>query len=183
MPEHIVLVGMMGSGKTTVGRLVARRLGRPFVDVDDAVVRRAGLSVSELFAGQGEAAFRSLESQCLGDALGDPAGSGVADEAGGTVVAVGGGAVLDAANRARMARSGPVVWLRARPETLAERLGGGEGRPLLAESTRDAVSTLAALAADRAPLYEQVASVVIDVDGLSAEEVADRLCALAVVTP
>lgn len=176
---------MMGAGKSTVGRLVARRLGWAFVDLDSEVEQRAGMSVADVFAQRGEAGFRSLESECLAARLADGAGHdpGSAGHEGAhgaaTVVAVGGGAVLDAGNRARIAGAGTVVWLRARPGTLAARLGAGTGRPLLEGSGRGVVGRLAELAFDRGPLYEEVAGAVVDVDGLTDEEVADRLCALA----
>jgi shikimate kinase len=167
MAEHLVLVGMMGSGKTTVGRLVARRLGRRFVDVDDEVAGAAGAPVPELIARDGVEAFRALESACLARCLA---------EAQDSVVAVGGGAVLDPANRAAMGAGATVVWLRARPATLAARVGDGAGRPLLAGG--DVLGRLTALADERAALYEETAGAFVDTDGVSPEEVADALCRL-----
>lgn len=160
---------MMGAGKSTVGRVTAARLGRRFVDVDDEVVRSTGRSVAELFASGGETTFRTVESQALARCL---------DTDDGAVVAVGGGAVLDPDNRGRLARAGTVVWLRARPGTLAARVGGGGDRPLLEAGTDGPLAVLEALAERRAPLYQAVSSVVIDVDDLSPDDVADRLCAL-----
>lgn len=160
-----MLIGMMGSGKSTVGALVAARLGRPFIDSDREIERRTDASVSELFAERGEPSFRAVEAETLAALLADGAAS---------VVAAGGGAVIDPGTRQRMRDHGVVVWLRAEPATLIERVGTGEGRPLLAS---DAVDTLSRLAAERAPLYEQTAHCTIDVDGLTPAQVAERVLA------
>lgn len=161
----------MGAGKSTVGRVVAARLGRRFVDVDDEVAGAAGTSVPDLIAGDGLAAFRALESATLSRCLGEPHAA---------VVAVGGGAVLDSANRAAMDAAGTVVWLRARPDTLAARVGDGRDRPLLAGG--DVQQRLTALADERAPLYRATAAVTLDTDGLSPDQVADQVCALVVTS-
>lgn len=159
---------MMGAGKSTVGRLVARSLGWSFRDVDDEVERVAGTSVAEVFAGRGEPAFRALEAEALARCLDDDTDA---------VVSVGGGAVLSPANRARLASGGTVVWLRAAPATLAARVGDGDGRPLLAGGPDEAARRLAELAGERAPLYAEVADAVLDVDGCAPEEVAAQVVA------
>ena len=173
MPEHLLLVGMMGAGKSTVGRLVAARLGRPHVDVDAEVERHAGVSVPAVFAAGGEAAFRRMESEVLAEVLGGEAPA---------VVSVGGGAVLDAANRAAIAGAGTVVWLRARPATLARRIGRGDERPLLAADPAGPAAALARIDAERRGLYGEVATEVVDVDGLAPDEVADRVLAVVGVS-
>ncbi len=167
--ERLVLVGMMGTGKSTVGRLVARRLGWRFVDLDEELCRRSGMSVAALFAARGERGFRTLESQCLLEVL-------ERDDAS-AVVSVGGGAVLDPRNRARLARAGAVAWLRARPQTLAARVGGGAGRPLLAATAEQGTTELVLeeLSEARAPLYAAVADTVLDTDDLAPEELAEGL--------
>ena len=159
----------MGAGKSTVGRLVARRLGWDFVDLDEEVATETGRSVPALFAAGGEPAFREAEARCLAAILADEARGPV-------VVAAGGGVVGDPANRGRLQRAGTVVWLRAEVATLEARVGDGSGRPLLAGAD-DAGrrSAIGALAARRAPLYEEVADAVVDVDGLPAAEVAARV--------
>lgn len=162
---RILLVGMMGAGKTTVGHLLADRLGCPYLDSDDEVQAATGRTVPELFAAHGEAAFRAAESAALADAV-------AVD--GSVVVAVAGGAVLDPANRDLLARSGTVVWLRADPATLAGRVGDGAGRPLL---DGDPAGALRRLDRVRRPLYQEVAQVTVDVDGLTADQVADRVLA------
>jgi shikimate kinase len=159
---HLLLVGMMGAGKTTVGRLVADHLGRPYRDSDTMVEEATGHSVPELFATEGEAAFRAAESAALRAAVAPPP----------AVISVAGGAVLDPANRALLAASGTVVWLRAAPETLAARVGDGDGRPLLAP---DPARALVALDAARRPLYAEVADAVVDVDDLAPTQVADAV--------
>lgn len=162
-PEKILLVGMMGAGKSTVGRLVAERLGWLYLDSDEQVVGRTGRTVPELFAERGEAAFRAEEKRALADAVA---------EAGPAVVSVAGGAVLDPENRRCLQEGGTVVWLRAPVDTLAARVGAGEGRPLLGD---DPAGALRRLDAERRPLYAGLADVVIDVDGLTPDEAAQRI--------
>ncbi|MCC6339377.1 MAG: shikimate kinase [Acidimicrobiia bacterium] len=151
--SHLFLVGMMGAGKTTVGRLCAAELGRPFVDLDARVEARAGRPVAEIFAHDGEAAFRRLE----GEALAEVAASPVA-----AVVACGGGVVLDPAHRARLRTAGLVVWLDAPAGVLAERLGAGEGRPLLESAPGGVEPALARLARAREAAYREAAHAVVD---------------------
>jgi len=162
-PSRIVLVGMMGAGKTTVGRRLARRRGWDFIDSDAQIEASTGRTVAEIWAAEGEPAFRQIESAVLADALTHrrPA-----------VVAAAGGVILDAANRAALARAGPVVWLRARPETLAGRVGSGDHRPLL---DHDPAGVLARLADHRADLYAEVADVVIDIDDLGPDAIVNRV--------
>jgi len=167
--EHVLLVGMMGSGKSTVGRLVATRLGRAHVDIDREVEKAAGASVSAIFSTRGEAWFRAEESRALAHAL-----AGAVP----TVVSVGGGAVLDSSNREALRHGGTVVWLRARPETLARRVGKTADRPLLAGAAGGPSEVLARIDAERRPLYEEVATEVIDVDDLTVRAVADEVVTL-----
>lgn len=172
--RRVLLVGMMGAGKTTVGHLLADRLGWRYVDSDDEVEALTGHTVKELFESGGEQAFRPLESRALAAAL---------EDGGPSVVSVAGGAVLDPANRALLRRAGTVVWLRAKPETLLSRVladaaaashaqGADDHRPLL---DRDPAGTLARLDRARRPLYREVADLVVDVDDLDPEAAADRV--------
>ena len=167
MTLHILLVGMMGAGKTTTGKLVARRLGWNYKDSDADVEAATGLTVPDLFARDGEAAFRAAEANVLTAACRDESPA---------VISVAGGAVLNADNRRLIAASGTVVWLRARPETLAARVGDGVGRPLLGD---DPAEAMVRLFEERAPYYAEVADAVIDVEGLTLEAVADRVMAAA----
>jgi len=172
---HVVLVGMMATGKTTVGEIVAKVLGRPFFDSDEMVEARTGHTVKELFEGVGEAGFRAEEALALADGLGDTAPA---------VLAAAGGVVLDPTNRRLIrgasAAGGLVVWLRADPVLLAQRAASGGHRPLLDD---DPLGTLVRLATVREPLYREVADLEIDVDGadglLSPAEVAGRILAVA----
>jgi shikimate kinase len=157
--ERILLVGMMGAGKTTAGRRVAGHLGWDYVDSDADVERVTGSTVPELFARRGEQAFRDAEADALRRACASTAP---------VVVSVAGGAVLRPENRELLRSCGRVIWLRARPETLASRVGDGAGRPLLDD---DPAAALVALDAVRRPLYAEVADETIDVDDLSPAEV------------
>jgi shikimate kinase len=162
MPDHVLLVGMMGSGKTTTGRLLASRLGRVFHDSDEEIIARTKMTVPAIFAARGEAAFRAEERAVLAAAAasGPPA-----------VIAVAGGAVLDPDSRRRIRRAGLVIWLRAAPHVLARRVGAGLGRPLLDEEPHRA---LRLLEARRRPVYGAVADEVLDVDWVAPAVVARR---------
>jgi shikimate kinase len=161
--DHIVLVGMMGAGKTTIGRALAVNRGWEFVDSDAQVEAVAGRTVAEIWAAEGEQGFRTLESTALLEAL-------TAQQP--TVIAAAGGTVLDPANCEALAAHRPVIWLRADPTTLAARLGEGTGRPLLAN---DPASALHALAAERAPFYVKVADITIDVDERQPADVVEAI--------
>lgn len=165
-PPRLLLVGMMGAGKTTVGRLLASRLGWRYADSDDEVVAMTGRTVKEIFESGGEAVFRPLESEALEAAVSgdDP-----------IVVSVAGGAVLDPSNRALLRQSGTVVWLRAAPATLAARVQVAEERPHRPLLGTDPSSALERLDAERRPLYGEIADAVVDVDALAPDEVADEV--------
>lgn len=164
LAERILLVGMMGSGKTTVGRLLAERLGWDYVDSDEQVCRNTGRSVREIFETDGEPAFRVEEKRALLQAL---AGENPA------VVGVAGGAVLDEENRTVIAGAGTVVWLDAPPEVLASRVSAGrDHRPLLGD---DPAAALRRLDRERRPLYQEVADVVVDVAEVPPNQVVERI--------
>ena len=162
--RHLVLVGLMGSGKTTVGRIVAARLGRPFLDSDLMIEERTGRTVREIFETDGEPAFRALETEVLTDALANPQRA---------VIAAAGGVVLSARNRAALASSGArVVWLRADPKLLVERVKSAGHRPLLDVDPR---GTLQQMYDDRADLYREVADAIVTVDNRSVNEVVEAV--------
>ncbi len=161
----LVLVGLMGTGKSHVGRLVAENIGWPLVDVDTAISARTGRSVREIWEDGGEAAYRSLESAVVLDAIGEKVP---------TVIAAPGGVVLDPEVRAAL-RDTFVVWLRTDPVILARRVRPGDHRPLLGD---DPLDVLTAMATERATLYAQVANAIIDTDKLPVETVADRVLRL-----
>jgi shikimate kinase len=164
LAEHVLLIGMMGAGKTTVGQALAERLGRPYIDSDEQVQRNTGRTVPEIFEQDGEAAFRAEEKRALAEAV-------AGDEP--AVVSVAGGAVLDPGNRRLLREGGTVVWLRAAVETLASRVGTGEGRPLLPAD--DPEKSLRRIYEGREEIYTALADVVVDVDDLSPEEVVERI--------
>lgn len=149
-PSHVVLVGLMGVGKSTVGRRLAKELERPFADADEQVELAAGLAVPAIFRRDGEDAFRRLEAEVLADLVSRPHP---------LVIAAGGGVVTRPENRALLAEV-VVVWLRASAAFLARRTDPTH-RPLLAG---DAEGALARLLVEREPLYEAVADIVVDVE-------------------
>ena len=158
----IALTGFMGSGKTTVGKVLADFLGCPFMDLDDLVVKKAGKSIPDIFAQDGEPAFRQLEAQVLRKTVEKYAESTA-------VLALGGGAVLAPSSAALLHEKTVCIYLRASLETLLTRLEGETaGRPLADASLADRL-------ASREPIYEETAHVVIDTDGLSPDEVADEI--------
>ena len=158
----ITLTGFMGSGKTTVGKVLADFLGCPFMDLDDLIVKKAGKSIPEIFAQDGEPAFRQLEARLLRQTVEKYTENTV-------VLALGGGAVTAPASAALLHEKSVCIYLRATLETLLARLEGETaGRPL-------ADASLAERLAAREPLYEETAHVVIDTDGLTPEEVADEI--------
>jgi shikimate kinase len=156
----------MGAGKSTVGHLLAARLGWPYLDSDDEIKRRTGQTVPEIWHSRGEPAFRAEEAAVLADAVATDAP---------VVVAVAGGAVLDPANRDRIKGGGLVVWLRARTETLVARVGSGAGRPLL---DADPAAALAALYDVRRPVYADLADVAVDVDERTPDQIVDAVLAV-----
>ena len=154
------LIGMMGSGKSAVGRMLATRTRNRFFDTDVLVEDAAGLAVVEVFEEEGEAAFRIRESEAI------RAAAGVAE----AVVATGGGAVLLAENVRSMKASGLVVWLQADPVTLAARIGHTPGRPLLMDV--DVAGRLSQILGDRTDAYEAAADHIVATDDLTVAEVA-----------
>jgi len=171
--RHLVLVGMMGVGKSVVGRRLAARLSRPFVDTDCLVEQRVGRTVPEIFAEPGEAAFRALEATTIREALDSDVWS---------VVAFGGGAVLDPANRDLARERALVVWLHAPPEELARRVSasmrrsGGTARPLLAGGGAPE-AVLETLSRQREDAYRAAAHLRIDTTRKSPSQVVTAVLA------
>jgi shikimate kinase len=162
--SHVLLIGFMGSGKSTVGSLVAERLGRGFVDLDERIVQNQGRSIAAIFAEEGEAGFRVAESTALREI----------SEMAPAVVACGGGIVLDDANRSALGRLGLVVYLKVSAEEALARIGDTEGRPLLAGG---GVAMAATLLRSREALYEATAGVVVATSGRTPAQVADEVVA------
>jgi shikimate kinase len=146
---QLILVGLPGSGKSTVGRQVARRLGLPFADSDHVIEQRIGCSIRSFFDREGEAAFRDIEEKAIADLCAQDG-----------VLATGGGAVLRASNRERLRAAGQVFYLRSQPEDVYRRLRHDKGRPLL--QVDDPLQRLRDLFAERDPLYRETAHFVIE---------------------
>lgn len=151
--NHVVLVGMMGVGKSTLARRIGRSLQRPVFDTDTEVVARAGHSIPEIFAADGEEAFRDLETEVLLELLARPEAS---------VIAAAGGVVLRPRNREALSRAGTVVWLHAPVEVLLSRVATGTHRPALAD---DPEGVLRSMERDREELYAEVADLTVESAG------------------
>jgi shikimate kinase len=159
--QFVVLVGLMGSGKTSIGRRISDAIGLPFVDTDEEVVKAAGCPIPEIFARFGEEEFRSGERRVIQRILeGPPA-----------VVATGGGSFLDPGTRSVIAKHGVTIWLRAGLDTLVERTQRKNTRPLLHEG--DPREILARLMRERYPIYSK-ADIIVDVGGEHADQTARR---------
>jgi shikimate kinase len=164
---NVILIGARGSGKTTVAKLLAERLGWSYVDADDEIEARAGKSIAEIFAAEGEAAFRDRESQVVADLA-------ARDHA---VIALGGGAVMRAENRQAIEQS-RVVWLTASPATLWRRVAAdaatAQRRPRL--SPQGGITEIIATLDARREIYRRCAHQVVDTEGKTPREIADAIC-------
>lgn len=158
-----MITGFMATGKSTVGRRLAQRLGRRFVDTDQLIEERANASVAEIFAHEGEAGFRARERDAVATAC------GLSD----VVIAIGGGALTDAGNRALLQAAGPLVCLEASAEEILKRVGDASSRPLLA-SAKDRLQRIRELQAEREPVYA-LATHRIDTTGLGLDDVVERV--------
>lgn len=163
MSPAAVLVGVPGSGKTTVGQLLAGLLGVEFTDIDHVIEARAGKSVPDIFIDDGEDAFRAMEREEVASAIAGHDG----------VISPGGGAIMDAGTRQLLAAV-PVVWLKVSTDAASKRVGLGVSRPMLMGSVR---SRLVTLARERAPLYEEVATIEIETDSKTPEDIAAEIVA------
>lgn len=153
----------MGSGKSAVGRRLARELGLEFVDSDDEIERRTGVDIPYIFEKEGEAGFRQREAEIIADLTGRT----------GLVLATGGGAILDAGSRERLRSRGWVVYLRTTVDQQMARTRHSADRPLL--NNADPRGTLERLMAVRAPLYDEVAAITVDTDGRKVKTVVDQI--------
>ena len=162
MRRNIVLTGFMGTGKTSVGRLLAERLNRTFVDVDQVIEERTGLSIPDIFRDLGEPYFRALEREVIKEVSGKE----------GLVIATGGGAIIDPVNLENLKRSGVVVCLTASPEAIYDRVKGDKGRPLLGEGNR--MEVIKRLLKEREEFYRK-ADLFMDTTSKGPEEVAHEI--------
>lgn len=163
------LIGYRGTGKTTVARELAARLGCDWIDADDVIEEQAGKTIAGIFADEGEAVFRDWESRVVGELSRKRR----------TVAALGGGVVLRDENRRLISKAGPVVWLTAGVDTILERLASDPAtssrRPNLTKmGEREEIE---AVLAARTPLYRECATLIVDTEGKSAAEVADEIAA------
>jgi shikimate kinase len=163
--KNIVLFGFMGTGKTNIGKLVAEKLKLQFVDMDDVVVERAGKSIPEIFADEGEDHFRTIERQIVKDLSG----------AGGYVIATGGGVIKNPENVNDFSRDGLVICLTASPEIIFSRVEHDTGRPLL--NTDDKLATIRSLLAARQHLYDSIPNR-IDTSDMSLNDVVESIEAM-----
>jgi shikimate kinase len=166
----VTLIGLRGTGKSVVGRRLAQRLGWAWIDTDREVVRRAGLTIAQLFATRGEAGFREIESRLLSELPREEH----------RVVSLGGGAVLRPENRTLVRSWGPVVWLQADIDTLAQRIasdpGSPDARPPLTQlSLRDEILQKSS---ERRSVYDQCATCAIDTTQLDVERIVDQILEL-----
>jgi shikimate kinase len=161
-PENIVIIGFMGCGKSTVGRALHQRLGYQLVDMDQVIEQRAGKSITEIFAEDGEPAFRDMETALLRE-LCDP-------DAPRRIISTGGGIVGRAENRALLKRLGYVVWLHAPAAVILQRTRKNHHRPLL--DTDNPADRIKSLMEERQPLYQETAHLKLDTAGLRSDELA-----------
>jgi shikimate kinase len=162
--KNIVLIGFMGTGKSSTGRLLAGRLGRPFIDIDRMIEHENSITIGEMFARHGEAYFRAREKEAV---------ARVARRRK-AVIATGGGVVLDPANMERLRAGGVIICLTASVQAIIERTGRRSTRPLLARPDREEV--IARLLAERAPLYRQ-ADLILDTSNISPRAAAEKIIA------
>lgn len=163
--ENIILIGYMGSGKTTVGKIAAERKNYTFVDTDEMIVEQQHRSISEIFAADGERAFRDMETALLGQLI--------AEKREHLVISTGGGMPLRTENQQLLARLGKVVYLKASPVTIYNRIKGDTTRPLL--QCENPLERIEEMIVERSPLYEAGAMFIVEVDELSQSEATSEI--------
>lgn len=168
--DNIILIGFMGSGKTTVGIRLSYLLRIPMTDTDKLIEKKEGRTISEIFAADGEMHFRELETQCLEKLLRTTRGQ---------ILSVGGGLPVQKRNHALLRQLGCVVYLRAKAETIYERLKEDTSRPLLQGD--DPQEKIRRLLGERESVYEATADVIVDVDGKGFDEILEEITQVAIV--
>ncbi len=162
--KHIILMGFMGCGKSTIGYKLSYKLKKCLIDTDSLIEEKEGISISEIFATKGEAYFRNLEVACL---------HALKEELDTRIISLGGGTPLKEENRGLIKELGMVIYLKASPETIYERTKRNNKRPLLqCENPRERIEKLLE---ERNPIYESVADVIVQVDNKQAQEVVDYI--------
>ncbi len=162
--NNIILIGFMGSGKTTVGIRLSYRMRRPMLDTDKLIEKDEGRTISEIFDKEGEQYFRDLETDCLRK---------LTDTANDRIISVGGGLPIREENHALLKELGTVVYLRAKADTIYDRLKNDKTRPLLQGS--DPMGKIRALMEERSAVYERAADIIVDVDGRDFESIMDEI--------
>ncbi len=166
-PCSLVLIGAPGSGKSTIGRILAKSLNLPFVDTDELVEVQAGESISNIFVNQGESHFRALERECVQLALEES----VRNPA---IISLGGGSILNVDTQRDLSNY-PVAWLRVKISEALKRVGMNQARPLLLGNVR---SNLISLLQERTPIYEKLSDIILDTSEISPEKCAEQLAVL-----
>ena len=163
---NIVLIGMRGSGKTTIGKLLAKRLGKRFIEMDELIVQRLGQSIPEIVNRYGWEKFRDVEEEITREVAGWD----------NVVNATGGGVVTREENIRELKQKGKLVWLKANTDTLLRRIGNDQSRPsLTGKSPRE---DMEAVLAERSPIYQRVADFIVDTEGKMPEEIAEAIAKL-----
>lgn len=162
--SNVILIGYMGCGKSTVGKRLSYRMKMPYVDTDKLIEAKQGVTITEIFATKGEAAFRDMETECV---------KSLFEYKQDYVIAVGGGLPMREVNRELLGELGTVVYLRAKPETIYERLKGDTTRPLL--QGEDPQGKICSMIDVRGPVYESAANVCIDVDGKTFDDILKEI--------
>ncbi len=164
--ENLILIGYMGSGKSTIGVKLSYKLHRTFIDTDKMIEQRAAKSISQIFADEGEEAFRRMETELLQELITKKSYTC-------SIISLGGGTPMREENRALIRQLGTVVYLKVSPETVYNRIRGDQTRPLL--QTEDPLGRMREMLTERGPKYEACADVVIDCDGCSSDAVAAKI--------
>lgn len=163
MEKNIVLIGFMGSGKTSVGKKLSRDLKREFIDMDDFIVTKEGMSINEIFEKKGEIYFRNLERElCQRFA-----------EAKSKIIATGGGVIKNDENVENLKKGGIIVYLKSTPKQIAYNLRYDDTRPLLSGKNKE--EKIASLMKEREPVYNRCADVIIDVSGINIDETIEKV--------
>ena len=157
-------MGFMGSGKSTVGFRLSYRLKKCLIDTDKLIERREGMKITEIFAKYGESYFRQKETECLNSMF---------DELGSRVISLGGGTPMQEENREIIKKLGKVIYLKASPETIYKRVKHDTTRPLL--QCDDPQAKISALLAERNPIYESLADIIVEVDGKELQDVVQQI--------
>lgn len=162
--SKIILIGFMGCGKSTVGKRLSYAFRKPFLDTDRIIEKKVNMTISELFEKKGEEYFRDMETACIKELI---------KESGEYIIAVGGGLVLRGENRRLLKELGHVIYLRALPDTIYERLKKDRTRPLLqGDNPKEKIRTMML---ERATVYEEAAQLIVDVDGKEFEEIVKEI--------